>query len=217
MENRNNEQYVPIPSIRRLPLYLNFLKNLKEKKEKRVSTTIIADEFGTQSIQVRKDLAITGIRGKPKTGYEIDELTSAIESFLGWDNMEDAFLVGVGNLGQALMGYSRFKNLGLNIVAAFDADPDKTGVKIKDIEILPVSKLAGLIERMHIKIGILTIPQDQAQAVANTMIDAGIKAIWNFTAGKINAPRGVIIEDVMLSSSLSVLTSRLKETIKNEK
>src|SRR5512135_127531 len=110
---------MPLPSIRRLPLYLRFLKQLRSRGREVVSCTHISRELGLVSTQVRKDLAMTGIVGKPKVGYDVPALVSAIEGFLGWNNSRDAFVVGVGGLGSALMGYEGFTQYGLNIVAGF--------------------------------------------------------------------------------------------------
>ena len=211
MTENKKRSSIAIPSIRRLPLYLNFLKKLKHEKNEYVSGTVIANHLGLQPIQVRKDLAITGIVGKTKLGFQIDELIKAIEHFLGWDNANDAFLVGTGNLGVALIGYKEFNDKGLNIVAAFDNDKKKIGNKVRNCEILPLDKLATLIKRMHVKIGILTLPAAQAQETAEIMVDAGIVAIWNFTPTSLNVPDSIIVENVRLSSSLSVLTKKLSE------
>lgn len=109
-----------LPTLRRLPRYIHVLKKLKKEDVKYVSATLIAKELGIESIQLRKDLSITGVVGKPKIGFNLDKLLTAIVNFLNWNNKEDAFLIGVGALGEAIIGYENFRNYGLNIVAAFD-------------------------------------------------------------------------------------------------
>lgn len=213
----NGGEYVSVPSVRRLPLYLGFLKEFKRGRFEYVSGTQIAEHFNLQSIQIRKDLAVTKVKGKPKMGYKVDELIQAIELFLGWDNIADAFLVGAGNLGMALLGYERFDELGLNIVATFDSDPAKVGEVFYGREVLPVEKLGNLIERMHVKVAILTTPAASAQALADLMVGSGVRGIWNFTQVVLKTPPGVIVENVRLSSSLSVLTSKLKEMLDFER
>ncbi len=111
----------PEPTLRRLPPYYQFLKELQHHHQGPISCTRIAEAFKLDPTQVRKDIAATGIVGKPRVGYEIGELIKAIEDFMGWSNVTDAFLAGAGNLGSALLGYEGFADYGLNIVAAFDA------------------------------------------------------------------------------------------------
>ena len=204
----------PEPSVRRLPLYLRFLKQLKSRGRDVVSCTHISDDLGFTSIQVRKDLAMTGIVGRPKIGYEVPSLISAIEDFLGWNNAKDAFLVGVGSLGSALLGYPGFDEHGLNIVAAFDNAPAKIGQTIHGKEVLPLEKLEDLVRRMHVLIGVITTPADAAQATANLMARSGIRAIWNYAPVKLDVPDAIVVEDVRLAASLAVLTSRLKEALR---
>ena len=204
----------PLPSVRRLPLYLRVLKVMKAQGREAVSTTHIAAELRQDPTQVRKDLAVTGIMGRPKVGYDVDELLRAIETFLGWDNTTDAFLVGVGSLGSALLGHKEFANFGLNIVAAFDSNPARVGRRIHGREVFPMSKFVGLARRMHIHIGVLTVPADAAQDVANMMIDAGILAIWNFTTTRLEVPPNAIVERADFSTSLAALTSRLRRAVR---
>ena len=122
MMTENGVSAAPLPSVRRLPTYLRLLNELQARGRDVVSCTHIADELGLVSVQVRKDLAVTGIVGKPKVGYQIPELIVAIETFLGWNNTKDAFLVGAGSLGAALLGYEGFKDFNLNVLAGFDVD-----------------------------------------------------------------------------------------------
>lgn len=207
---------MPLPGVRRLPAYLRFLYTLKARGRDVVSCTHIGDELGLVSTQVRKDLATTGIVGKPKVGYNVVELINAIQNFLGWNNTSDAFLVGAGSLGSALLGYEGFKEFGLNLLAGFDVDPAKIGTKIHDREIFPLEKLHDLAPRMHVLIGVLAVPAAAAQDTANYMILAGLRAIWNYTPVKLDVPEGVIVEDVKLSASLAVLSSRLTEMLRSE-
>jgi redox-sensing transcriptional repressor len=217
VSNRESEvQSAPLPSVRRLPAYLRLLYELRARGRDVVSCTHIADELGLVSVQVRKDLAITGIVGKPKVGYEIPELIAAIEGFLGWNNSRDAFLVGVGSLGAALLGYGGFAEFNLNVVAGFDVDAKKVNKTVRGKEVLPLDKLPGLVKRMHVLIGILTVPAEAAQEVADKMVVAGIRAIWNYTPVSLRVPDTVIVEDVNLASSLAALSSRLAKVLREE-
>ena len=207
----------PLPSIKRLPIYLNMLRLMQVKGRPVVSCTHIADDLHLDPTQVRKDLAITGIIGRPKVGYQVPELIQSIESFLGWKNVNEAFLVGAGSLGSALLGYDGFEHLGLKITAAFDSHPEKIGKIVHGHEVLSLDQLPSLAARMHVHIGVLTVPAGAAQSVADVLIGSGLRAIWNFTATRLDAPPDTIVENVELASSLAVLSSKLEATLKNKK
>lgn len=210
----NSHSPAPLPTLRRLPLYYRLLESLKGEGVMSVSCTRIADELAVDPTGVRKDLAFTGIIGKPRVGYDLIELMNAIAEFLGWSKTKEAFLIGAGDLGRALMGYGGFRERGLNIVAAFDTDPTIIGHKIHGKEVLNVEKLGDLITRMKIHIGIIVTPAKAAQSVADVMVNSGIEAIWNFAPARLEAPETVIVENVELSASLSVLSSKLTEARK---
>lgn len=201
----------PEPTLRRLPRYLHLLFRLREGGLKSVSSTLIARELSLDPTQVRKDIEYTQIIGRPKTGYPIDELIKAIETFLNWNNINDAFLVGCGNLGTAMLGYQRFKKYGLNFVAAFDTDQNKIGSEIHGITILSIDKLPELAERMHIHFGVLTVPPQYAQFTAEIMVEGGIKAIWNFAPCQLKLPEDIIVENAQLTQSLAVISRKLHE------
>lgn len=205
---------VPEPTLRRLPKYINLLEKLKRESVQFVSSNLVSEELGLDSIQVRKDLALTGIVGKPKLGFNLNELLQALYHTLNWDNSNDAFLAGAGSLGSAILGYKTFKDYGLNIIAAFDNNPSLVGTKINDTEILPIDKLSEMIKRMHVNIGVICVPADEAQQVADEMIQGGIKAIWNFAPLHLKVPAGIIVENAQLSQSLGVLTHKLAERLK---
>jgi redox-sensing transcriptional repressor len=139
----------------------------------------------------------------------VAELIDILEQFLGYRRVDDAFLIGAGHLGLALLGYEGFKERGLNIVAAFDTDPDKIGKRFHGKEILHIDKFTKLVERMKIPIGILTVPAHEAQKITDMMVNAGIKAIWSFAPVHIHVPPDVIVQHENLASSLVVLSKKL--------
>ena len=200
---------IPQPSLSRLPLYHHYLVDLNAKGINQISCSVIGRDLNCVPVQVRKDLQYTGIVGKPKTGYSVPELIEAIESFLGWNNVNEAFLVGAGNLGTALLGHERFSNFGLRIVAAFDTDPAKIGQWIHGRMVLPIEKLADLAQRMSIHLGIITAPAEVAQAIAGEMVDGGIQAIWNFAPIRLKVPSNIIVHYEDLYSSLASLSWKL--------
>jgi redox-sensing transcriptional repressor len=207
--NRSAVPPIPQPSLKRLPQYHHYLVDMEVKGTTRISCSTIGRDLGLVPVQVRKDLQYTGIIGKPKTGYSVSELIQAIENFLGWNNVNEAFLVGVGNLGTALLGHERFSKFGLRIVAAFDTDPAKIGQWIHQKAVLPLDKLAGLAPRMSILLGIITTPAEAAQAVADEMVKGGIQAIWNFAPVKLRVPEHIIVHNEDLYSTLASLSWKL--------
>jgi redox-sensing transcriptional repressor len=184
---------------------------MKATGREMVSCTHLAEALSLDPTQIRKDLATTGIVGKPRVGYVIADLQAAIAATLGWDNLTDGFLVGAGSLGRAILGYDDFAGYGLNLVAAFDVDSARVGAIIRGIEVLPIEKLPDLAARMHVKIGVLTVPAPAARDTANLMVLSGIEAIWNFAPVTLDVPDGIIVEDVHLSTSLAMLSTRLRE------
>jgi redox-sensing transcriptional repressor len=200
------KQKIPAtPSIRRLPSYLHIIRQAEKDGEEYISGTVIANELNLEPIQVRKDLAITGIIGKPKKGYPVHALITAIEHFLGWDSIRDAVLVGIGNLGSALMGYQEFQFHGLNIVAAFDKDPKKIGSTVHGVPVLPLDTMELQVRNLGVAMAILTVPSTAAQETADMLVKAGITAIWNFTNEKLKVPDSVVVQKEDLSSGYAML------------
>ena len=199
----------PVPSIQRLPVYLRFLKEQRLKGETGVSCTKIAEELGQLSVQVRKDLAITGISGRPKVGYKIDDLINAIEEFLGWNAKTRAFLVGAGSLGSAILGYQGFLSFGLEVVAAFDTNREKLGTTIHGCPVHHIDELTCMGLDKKIDIGILTVPSGAAASVARLLVDVGVRGIWNYTPVRLELPEHIVCEQVKLSASFAVLSRAL--------
>ena len=202
---------IPQASLKRLPQYHHYLMDLEIKGIRQISCSVIGADLNCVPVQVRKDLQYTGIIGKPKTGYSVSELIQSIETFLGWNNVTEAFLVGAGNLGTALLGHERFSRFGLRIVAAFDTDPNKIGQRIYEKVVLPLDELAILAPRMSIHMGIITTPAEAAQSVADEMINAGIQAIWNFAPVNLKAPEQIFVHNEDLYSSLASLSWKLRK------
>ena len=200
---------IPEPSLRRLPQYHYYLAELLSKGIAQVSCTAIGRDLKFVPVQVRKDLQFTGVIGRPRVGYSVSELVIAIESFLGWDVVNQAILVGVGNLGTAILGHERFSQFGLQVVAAFDVDPSKIGQSIHGKTVLALEGLADIASQMGIHIGIITTPAAVAQTVAEKMVKTGIQAIWNFAPIKLNVPQHMIVHNEDLYSSLASLSCKL--------
>ena len=204
---------VPEPTLRRLPLYHRFLKDWQAANREFVSCTDIGLELDLDPTQIRKDLESVGVVGRPRIGYVLTSVIEGLEEFLGLKNVNDAFLVGAGSMGSALLGYRKFEQYGLKIVAAFDLDPSKIGRQIHGKHVLPLSKLADLARRMHVLIGIITVPAAEAQAVADLMVAGGIRAIWNFAPVRLHVAERIIVHNEDLYCSLASLSQKLSKLL----
>jgi len=202
---------IPKPSLRRLASYLDVLEQFHASGTSWVTCQMLSMQTDTEPSLVRKDIAYTGLAGKQRMGYPLCDLISAIEKLIGWDNRTDAFLVGVGNLGSAILGYKGFEKYGLNILCGFDVDKVKIGTSIHGKIILDIRHLGDLARRMHVNIGIIACGIEAAQTVADQLVKAKICAIWNFTQAKLKLPPGVIVENVDLAASLALLSTRLSK------
>ncbi|MHB9292095.1 putative redox-sensing transcriptional repressor [Hollandina sp. SP2] len=192
------------PSVRRLPLYLQLARQARQEGIQYISGTFIAQELNLKPIQVRKDLGITPIIGKPKKGYPVEPLIRAIECFLGWDTTREAVLVGAGNLGTALLGYQKLQDHGLLVVAAFDSNPEKIGSPIHQVPVFSVETLESKILTLSIKNALLTVPSHAAQGITEILIKAGIEGIWNFTNTKLKVPDNIVVQKEDLSSGYAM-------------
>ncbi|MCL2650207.1 MAG: redox-sensing transcriptional repressor Rex [Candidatus Azobacteroides sp.] len=200
---------IPEPTLRRLPWYLAFVKLLKKRGETLISSTQIAKEINVDSSQVAKDLSFINVVGKTRVGYDIDSLIKVLEDFLGFTSSHKAFLFGVGSLGASLLHDSGLSQYGLNVVAGFDINPNITGTSINGIPIYNISEFPEIRKKMNAKIGILTVPVDNAQEVAYTMIQGGIKAVWNFTPFRIRVPKNIVVQNTSIYAHLAVMFNRL--------
>jgi len=199
-----------IQTIRRMPLYYNHLKELKARGVDSVSAPMVAKRMGLSEVLVRKDFAaVSETGGRPRTGFDTAELLKSVGRFLGYENQNDAIIVGAGNLGRALLSYKGFAEYGLRILAAFDADETKTGDLAFGKTVFPISKLKELCAELHVKIGIICVPTTAAQEVCDLLVESGILAIWNFAPINLDVPEHIIVEQENLAISLSLISSRL--------
>lgn len=194
--------------MRRLPIYLQYLKGLS-KENKNISSKIIAEKVGLGEVLVRKDLSLISGAGKPKTGYEIKGLINSLETFLGYKSENTAVLVGAGKLGSALLDYKGFRDYGLKIIAAFDSDFSKVGVSESGKYIYPITDFEDFNKEVRAKIGIITVPAKEAQSVCDLMCKSGIKAIWNFAPVTLKATEGVLVQNENMAASLALLSSHI--------
>lgn len=177
--------------INRLTLYHCILTDYVIKNIEFISSPQIAALLKIDDSQVRKDISLLNNVGKCRVGYIAKDLKENIEKTLGFEKPKEAFIVGAGNLGSALAKYSNFANYGLKVLALFDNDTLKVGMKVNDKEIFHTSKLPNLAERLNVEIAILTVPREHAQSTADFLVKSNIKYIWNFTPTVLSVPDDV--------------------------
>ncbi len=206
MNEQTPPAVLPLPTIRRYPIYLRCIRELIAAGELHISSAVVAERLGLDPVLARKDLAMAGVPGKPRRGYPALALQDAINKALGWDSTTDAVLVGIGSLGNALLGYRGFEEHNLSIAVAFDANPGLMGLTFHGVKVRPMEDLPRLVRRLAIKLGILTVPSAAAQACADQLVAAGICGIWNFTSVQLDVPDKVVVQNVDLAQSLAVLS-----------
>ncbi|WP_291571517.1 redox-sensing transcriptional repressor Rex [Bacteroides sp.] len=206
---RKEADKVPEPTLRRLPWYLSNIKLMKEKGEQYVSSTQISKDINIDASQIAKDLSYVNISGRTRVGYNIDALIEVLESFLGFTNMHKAFLFGVGSLGAALLRDSGLHHFGLEIVAAFDVNPELVGKDLNGIPIFHSDDFEAKMKEYDVNIGVLTVPINIAQEITDKMVDGGIKAVWNFTPFRIRVPENIVVQNTSLYAHLAVMFNRL--------
>ena len=209
IHTRKNTEKIPEPTLRRLPWYLSNAKLMREKGEKYVSSTQISKQINIDASQIAKDLSYVDIAGRTRVGYDIDLLIQVLEDFLGFTNMHKAFLFGVGSLGAALLRDSGLHHFGLEIVAAFDVNPELVGKDLNGIPIFHSDDFETKMKEYDVNIGVLTVPINIAQEITNKMVDGGIKAVWNFTPFRIRVPENIVVQNTSLYAHLAVMFNRL--------
>ncbi len=208
---------VPEPALRRLPWYLAYIKLLKKKGQTHVSSTQIAKKINVSSTQIAKDLSYVKVSGKTRVGYEIAVLIEVLEQFLGFTSQHKAVVLGVGSLGGALLSDSGLEQFGLKIFAGFDVNESIIGSKINNIPVYNIEDFAQHNNIINADIGILTVPPDNAQEIADFAIKNGIRAIWNFTPFRIRVPEHIVLQNTSLYAHLAVMFNRLSVNANEKK
>ena len=198
-------------TLGRLPLYLNYLKQIESSGTTSISATTIAKALSLGEVQVRKDLASVSGAGKPKVGYESSDLIKRLEDTLGSNSITSAVLVGAGKLGRALLDYNGFEEFGIKIIAAFDSNDEVIRFSKTSTDILPISTLSEYCIANNVKLGIITVGLGSAQQVCNMMEQSGIKAIWNFAPCNLEVSDGILVKNENLALSLAHLSNQLSK------
>jgi len=197
---------IPRKTIYRLSVYHRCLEQLGETPGGRVSSEALAKVAGVKPTQLRKDLAYFGQLGRRGIGYDAPALRAKLGELLGTTRLQPVILVGVGNLGTALLGYTGFAKEGFEIVAAFDAEEAKVGRRFFGVQVHPAREMQNFVRRNQVKMAILTVPGNVAQTVCNKLIDSGIEAILNFAPIILQVPDEVMVNNVNLAIELENLS-----------
>jgi redox-sensing transcriptional repressor len=198
-------------ALQRMPYYLQYLKSLSACGTAVIAAPAVAEAMRLNEVQVRKDFAaVSPSKGKPKMGFVVAELIANMEGILGYHNTKDAVLVGAGSLGKALLSYRGFQSYGLRILAAFDVDERIVGTQIDNKPVFSVNRLGELCERLRVQIGIIAVPDREAQRVCDVLVQSGIRAVWNFAPVHLTAPKDIFIKNENMAASLAVLSNYLE-------
>ncbi|MBP3762635.1 MAG: redox-sensing transcriptional repressor Rex [Bacteroidales bacterium] len=218
MEIREKRKYVKNPNrslvilkstLSRLPIYYCYLQAAHKAGMEYISSAVLATKLALNPVQVRKDLASVSTQpGRPKCGFRTEQLLIDMKNYLGYDDIVEAVIVGVGNFGSTLLQYKGFNDHGVNIAAGFDINPELQGKRLNGKSILAMERFTPYVKREHIRIGIIAVPPAEAQKVADLMAKSGIKAIWNFAPTHVFVRKGVMIKNENLAASLAMLSKQ---------
>jgi redox-sensing transcriptional repressor len=196
---------IPNPAVRRLSLYLRQLEAFERKGRRTISSKQLGESLRLTDAQVRKDLAYFGQFGHPGIGYKVQDLILELRKILGTDKTWGVVLVGAGNIGRAMSGYRGFDRKGFRLVAVFDNDQSKVGRKLGSFTIQPLSEMADTVRQQSVRLAILAVPADDAQEVADQLIDAGVRGLLNFAPVSLAVPRNVALQTVDMAVQLEQL------------
>lgn len=205
---------IPFPTVKRLSLYLREVDRLQARGDTRVSSRQLGAALGLTDTQIRKDLSLFGQFGQAGVGYLLTPLGERLREILGKDRIWRTAVVGAGRLGQAIISYSSFTREGFQISAVFDADPELVGGMVEGHEILPMERLAEVVSERQILLGIVSVPQDAAQSVADRLVDAGVLGLLNFAPTRLDVADRASVASVDFSSRLERLAFQVSAGLK---
>ncbi|HIX70350.1 MULTISPECIES: redox-sensing transcriptional repressor Rex [Enterococcus] len=199
------DQVIPKATAKRLPLYYRYLRILNNSGKQKVSSTELSEAVQVDSATIRRDFSYFGELGKRGYGYDVEALMNFFAKTLNDDHMSNVALVGVGNLGSALLKYKFHQSNSIRISAAFDVNEDIVGRIVDGIPVYPLSDMAEQIKLQQIDIAILTVPAESSQPIVDDLVKSGIKGILNFTPARLHAPKSVLVQNVDLTNELQTL------------
>jgi redox-sensing transcriptional repressor len=210
----NGADSLSASSVERMYSYYLLARHAHDQGITHISSRQLAENLSIGDTQVRKDLAAIGIVGQPKHGYRTDETISALRTAMGLDQLHPTVVCGVGNLGTALLKYSRFSEFGFKVVGAFDNRPEVIGLDVGGIRVLPITHLSTVIKIFGVQIGVLTVNVWSAQEICDEMVNSGVSAIWNFAPLHLNVPKNVLVRNEDFAGSLTVISHYLRRSPK---
>jgi len=202
---------ISLAVIKRLPRYYRYLGDILDDGIDRISSKELSERMDVTASQIRQDLNNFGCFGQQGYGYNTKLLYSEIKMILGLEKQYSMILIGAGNIGQALVNYARFQQRGFSFVAMFDVDPRLVGLNISGIEIYNASRLPDYLSDNHVDIAVLAVPKEHILKTAKTVIDGGVRGIWNFSSIDLKVPNDIMVENVHLTDSLMTLSYKLNE------
>jgi redox-sensing transcriptional repressor len=206
------KQKVSNAVIRRLPRYYRHLTDLSQAGVQRISSSALGTAMNLTASQIRQDLSCFGEFGQQGYGYNVESLRNEVADILGMTREHTAIILGVGNLGRALIENFRFDRCGFRLAAAFDVDPSLVGREISGIKILPVEELEQYLKTNSISVGVLTVPQAVAQDMAEVLAQSSVRGIWNFTNLELHIEdRDTVVENIHFADSLLTLSYLISE------
>lgn len=208
---QRNSIKVSMAVVRRLPKYYRYLGELLERNILRISSKELGKIMGLTASQIRQDLNYFGGFGQQGYGYNVTELYKEIGNILGLNKEYRCVIIGAGNLGQAITNYEGFRRKGFNLMALFDINPRIIGNAIRDVKIYDISELEKYVSENEIEIGIISVPKESSQDIADILVKSNVKAIWNFAPYDVKVPDNIVIENVAISESLYTLTYLMNE------
>lgn len=205
-----SDQNISRAVIKRLPRYYRYLEDLLSEGVERISSQELSERMGVTASQIRQDLNHFGGFGQQGYGYKVLYLYEEIGKIMGLDRIKRIIMIGAGNLGQAIANYANYKKRGFFIEAIFDKDPEKIGKEVQGLVVRDIDTLEEYIKLNPVDIATITIPREQAVLVAERLVNAGVKGIWNYAHVDLVVPSDVCVENVHLSESLMSLSYRIK-------
>lgn len=204
------DKHLSRASVLRMELYLDLLEQLQAEGRSHVTSSEIGKATGVSPEKVRQDLFGLGSEGKPKVGYEVAQLAALVRSAFDLDCCKNACIAGIGNLGRALAASTIWSRAGFRLAALFDRDPTVVGTQAGGIRVRSVTEIFGVVKAESITVGVLAVPASAAQETADLMVNAGIRAIWNFAPVKLRVPESVAVENQSLAWGLITLSHAMK-------
>ncbi|MDD5823424.1 MAG: redox-sensing transcriptional repressor Rex [Firmicutes bacterium] len=196
--------------IKRLPVYRRYLGQLQRQGVKKISSNELSAIIGFTASQIRQDLNTFGEFGQQGYGYSVDYLFGKVNEILGLDREYKTVVIGAGNIGKAIANYTYYYKIGFNIIGIFDANPAVIGTECNDVIVQDIEGLREFVEANNVDVGVICVNRENAQAVADLLVDAGVSGIWNFAPIDLEIPKSVALESVHLSDGLHTLSFKMK-------